>query len=62
LFVDFYGHVKDALRNNAELCDAVDENIEEISEYVMFHMNGYILEYNLDNNRKLSPEEENLER
>jgi hypothetical protein len=40
----------------------VDENIEEISEYVMFHMNGYILEYNLDNNRKLSPEEENLER
>lgn len=60
--MDFYGHVKDALRNNPELCDAVDENIEEISEYVMFHMNGHILEFNLDANKKLSAEEENLER
>lgn len=54
--------MKEALRNNPDLCDAVDENVEEISEYVMMHMNGPILEYALDHTSELSPEEQNLER
>ena len=36
LFFDFYGHVKEALNRDTLLFDAVDETIEEISEYVMF--------------------------
>lgn len=54
--------MKEALRSNSELCDAVDENIEEISEYVMFHMNGHILESQFEQNRQMSLGEEDMER
>lgn len=62
LFIDFYFHVKEALAKDEILSEAVDENIEEIAEYVMFNMNNHILEYNLEPGRKLSQGEQDLER
>ena len=35
LFNDFYQQVKIALKQDKDLCDAMNENTEEIAEYVM---------------------------
>jgi hypothetical protein len=44
------------------MCESVDENIEEISDYVMTSIQKTVLDYNIDPNRKLTPNEAELEK
>ena len=42
--------------------ESLDDNIEAISEYVMNHMKGNFLEFNLEPSRKLTPNEAEMEK